>query len=142
MSLETGTVVEGVVTGVTDFGAFVKLPGGETGLVHISEVADEYVKDIRSFVAEQDTVTVKVLGLNKKGKYDLSIKQASGGSGESGDKPRPRQQRRPEPQAEPENSDGFEEKLKKWRRESEERLLDVRRNTENKRGGGGRHRNK
>ncbi|MDW7674009.1 MAG: S1 RNA-binding domain-containing protein, partial [Bacillota bacterium] len=52
MSIAIGSIVEGVVTGITNFGAFVQLPGGVTGLVHISEVADAYVKDVNDYLKE------------------------------------------------------------------------------------------
>lgn len=131
MAVEVGSVVEGTVTGVTKFGAFVRLPDGQTGLVHISEIADEYVSDIRTFVAENQAVQVRVLSLNDKGKYDLSIKQVTSGS--------PTPPRKPKPRRGPSEKEpaGFEDMLSKWKRESEERLLDVKRNTEAKRGGRG-----
>ncbi|HLO02396.1 MAG TPA: S1 RNA-binding domain-containing protein, partial [Symbiobacteriaceae bacterium] len=71
-----GSVVEGTVIGIAPFGAFVLLPDGKTGLVHISEVASAYVRDVREYVQEQATVRVKILGLDAKGKLALSIKQA------------------------------------------------------------------
>ncbi|MHB1842813.1 MAG: S1 RNA-binding domain-containing protein, partial [Sulfobacillus sp.] len=58
--IEVGQIVEGVVTGITHFGAFVLLPGGKTGLVHISEIADSYVRDVHEFLKENDPVKVKV----------------------------------------------------------------------------------
>ena len=76
MAIEVGTIVEGVVTGITNFGAFITLPGGVTGLVHISEVADAYVKDVKDYLKEQDQVQVKVINVDAKGKIGLSIKQA------------------------------------------------------------------
>ena len=75
MSIEVGNVVEGVVTGITNFGAFVELPEGKTGLIHISEVADVYVKDVHDFLSERDKVKVKVLSVDERGKIGLSIKQ-------------------------------------------------------------------
>ena len=71
MSIEVGSVVEGVVTGITNFGAFIELPEGKTGLVHISEVADVYVKDVHDFLSEQDKVKVKVLSIDEKGKIEI-----------------------------------------------------------------------
>ena len=65
MSIEVGSVVEGVVSGITNFGAFIELPEGKTGLVHISEVADVYVKDVHDFLAEKDKVKVKVLTIDE-----------------------------------------------------------------------------
>ena len=68
MSIEVGNILEGVVTGITKFGAFVELPGGKVGLVHISEVADVYVKDVNDFLKEKDKVKVKVLSVDDHGK--------------------------------------------------------------------------
>lgn len=76
MSIEVGSKLEGKVTGITHFGAFIELPGGITGLVHISEVADNYVKDVNEFLKISDIVTVKVINVEKDGKIGLSIKQA------------------------------------------------------------------
>ncbi|MGE5561114.1 MAG: S1 RNA-binding domain-containing protein [Chloroflexota bacterium] len=118
MPLEVGAVVEGVVTGITHFGAFIELPGGKTGLVHISEVADAYVKDIHDYLKEQDHVKVKVLSLDTNGRIGLSIRQAN-----------PRVRRQTQAQ--------FEDKLARFIRDSEERNADVRRNQDSKRGGRG-----
>src|ERR671928_1642583 len=76
MSVEVGSKVQGKVTGITKFGAFVELPGGSTGLVHISEVADNYVKDINDHLKVGDQVEVKVINVEKDGKIGLSIKKA------------------------------------------------------------------
>ena len=62
---------------MTNFGAFVMLPDGRTGLVHISEIADEYVKDINDYVKKNDTVKVKILSMDDSGRIGLSIKQAN-----------------------------------------------------------------
>ena len=71
----SGEEVLGKVTGITSFGAFVKLPDGTEGLVHISEIAHTYVTSVEQFLKLGQDVVVKVLGKNQKGKYDLSIKQ-------------------------------------------------------------------
>ncbi|CFX10618.1 Nucleic acid-binding, OB-fold [Syntrophomonas zehnderi OL-4] len=71
-----GDIIEGKVQGITTFGAFIELPGGLVGLVHISEIADTYVKDVKDFIKEGDAVSVKVLSIDGK-KIGLSIKQAS-----------------------------------------------------------------
>ncbi len=71
-----GDIIEGTVQGITKFGAFVELPGGTVGLVHISEIADTYVRDVKDFIKEGDKVTVKVLNVAGK-KVGLSIKQAA-----------------------------------------------------------------
>lgn len=132
--VEVGRVFEGTVTGITHFGAFVALPNGKTGLVHISEVADTYVRDIKDFVHENDTVKVKVLSMDDKGKIALSIRQAM-----------------PKPQtpaySNNNNNRGrrggshgpatFEDKLARFMKDSEDRLGDLRRHTEGRRGGRG-----
>ena len=74
MSIEVGKL-QGKVTGITNFGAFVESPEGLTGLVHISEVADNYVKDINDHLKVGDQVEVKVINVEKDGKIGLSIKK-------------------------------------------------------------------
>lgn len=123
MSIEVGSILEGVVTGITNFGAFVELPGGQTGLVHISEVADAYVKDVKDYLKDKDVVKVKVINIDDKGKIGLSIKQANPSS-------RSRHER-VVPQV------SFEDRLSKFMKESDERQLDLKRSTESKRGGRG-----
>lgn len=119
MPVQAGEILEGKVTGITNFGAFIELPGGVTGLVHISEIAEEYVKDIHDFFKVSDRVKVKVISVDPRGKIGLSIKQAL-------EKPRRRK---------PEIS--FEEKINRFMKDSDERLQSLRRNTESKRGGRG-----
>ncbi len=139
MSLAVGDIVEGTVTGITNFGAFVELPTGQTGLVHISEVADSYVNDINEHIKRTDKVKVKVLSLDPTGKrIGLSIRQAVEGASPTRSFSGPRggggggggRGRRPLPGS-------FEDKLKRFMKDSEERLGDLRRNTEGKRGGRG-----
>jgi len=122
MSIAVGGIIEGVVTGITSFGAFVQLPGGAVGLVHISEVADSYVKDVKDFLKENDRVKVKVINIDEKGKIGLSIKQAN---------PRPSYRERQRPNV------SFEDRLAKFMKDSDERLQDLRRSTDAKRGGRG-----
>jgi S1 RNA binding domain protein len=76
MLFEVGTVLDGRVTGITKFGAFVALPGGKSGMVHISEVANAYVSDIHDHLSEGQNVKVKVINLTPEGKINLSIKKA------------------------------------------------------------------
>ena len=116
---EVGAVVEATVEKVMDYGAFVRLESGETGMVHISEIDKNYVKDIRDHVRENDKVTVKVIGQKEDGKIDLSIKSLQD--------PAPRIDRRAGRDPE------FEQKLKRFMRQSEERLVDFKRSVENKR---------
>ena len=128
MALEVGAIVEGVVTGVTNFGAFVTLPDGSTGLVHISEIADEYVKDINDYVKRNDRVRVKVLSVDPPGKIGLSIKQAN----PDYHKRSVVESRRPK--------SNFEEKVARFMKESEERQADLKKNVDAKRGGRGSRR--
>lgn len=79
MEAEVGSVVEGKVTGITSFGVFVQFEENTTGMVHISEVADTYVKDIKDFVKVGDAVKVKILAVTPEGKISLSMKQAEEG---------------------------------------------------------------
>lgn len=120
MPVQQGEIIEGKVTGITSFGAFVELPDGKTGLVHISEIAEEYVKDINDFLKVNDMVKVKIISVDPKGKIGLSIKQTI--------------ERRRKP-ARPQVS--FEDKLTRFLKDSDERLQSLRRNTESKRGGRG-----
>ena len=76
MQLEVGQIVEGKITGITKFGAFVSLSDGKSGLVHISEVANTYVSDVSSHVSEGESVNVKIIGISPDGKINLSIKKA------------------------------------------------------------------
>lgn len=76
MAIEVGNILEGKVTGITDFGAFVDLPDGKSGMVHISEVAPTYVNKISDHLTEGQAVKVKVLSIGDNGKISLSIKKA------------------------------------------------------------------
>lgn len=152
MSIEVGSVVEGVVTGITNFGAFIELPEGKTGLVHISEVADEYVKDVHDFLSEQDKIKVKVLSIDERGKIGLSIKQLQEKKPEEsgaavGSSPRPARAPRMDRGPRDFKKGGrfgergsFEDKLSKFMKDSDERMADLRRKTDSKRGGRGSRR--
>ncbi|MBE7018056.1 MAG: S1 RNA-binding domain-containing protein [Ruminococcaceae bacterium] len=74
--LEVGLILDGKVTGITKFGAFVALPGGKSGLVHISEVANAYVSDINEHLTNGQEVKVKIVAISPDGKINLSIKKA------------------------------------------------------------------
>lgn len=76
MELAVGSVLEGKVTGITKFGAFVSLPDGKSGMVHISEVANSYVNDIKDFLSDGQQVKVKIINIDKEGRINLSIKKA------------------------------------------------------------------
>ena len=77
MSIEVGTILPGKVTGITNFGAFVDLGNRKTGLVHISEVSNSYIKDIKDVLTVGDEVQVKVMEIAGDGKVSLSIRRAS-----------------------------------------------------------------
>tara|TARA_B100000427_G_scaffold139153_1_gene115718 strand:+ start:9191 stop:9625 length:435 start_codon:yes stop_codon:yes gene_type:complete len=123
-----GQTVEGSVTNITNFGAFVSIEGREEGLVHISEIANEFITDISEFVSVGDKVKVKVLARNQKKKLELSIKQADGVAAT----PPPRKVEKKEP-GKHKNFD-FEDKLSSFLKRSEERQIDIRRNLKNKQG--------
>jgi len=124
MAIEKNSVVEGTVSGITKFGAFINLPESAVGMVHISEVADVYVTDINQHLKVGDIVKVRVLGLNPKGKYDLSIKQVEKLKTE---RIKVKEGRGP--------YDPFEDKMTKFLKQSEEKLLDVKRNIQYKQEG-------
>ena len=148
MAIEVGSVVEGVVTGITNFGAFVELPEGKTGLIHISEVADVYVNDVHDFLRERDQVKVKVLTVDDRGKIGLSIKAlqdkpaapASPAAASPARPPRPPRDMRRTAAARQMGSPSFEDKLSRFLKDSDERLTDLRRKTDSKRGGRGSRR--
>ncbi|HLR15978.1 MAG TPA: S1 domain-containing RNA-binding protein [Bacillota bacterium] len=124
MSIEVGSKVKGKVTGITNFGAFVELSENKTGLVHISEVADSYVKDINDFLTVGDEIEVKIINVEKDGKIGLSIKKAK-------DKPaRPQRSSR-------ERAESFEMKMNNFLKDSEDRLASLKKHTESRRGGRG-----
>lgn len=146
MSLEVGAIVEGVVTGITNFGAFVDLSENKVGLVHISEVSGVYVKDVRDFLKEGDKVKVKILTIDGRGKIGLSIKQAQPVEARvqpeaSKSAPAPRIQQRPQQRPVSRQSAllpaTFEDKVSRFLKDSDDRLTDLKRNTESKRGGRG-----
>lgn len=110
MQLDPGAVVEGRVTRVTDFGAFIQFENGETGLVHISQIAHSFVRNIHDHVREGENVEVKVLGRDERGRLDLSIKELLE---EPEEIPRPRAIGRQSPQ--------FEAKLRSFMRDAKER---------------------
>lgn len=77
MEITVGAILEGTIKSITKFGAFVALPGGRSGLCHISEIAHSYVSDVREFLTEGQEVKVKVVGIDDAGRINLSIKKAT-----------------------------------------------------------------
>jgi len=146
MSIDIGSTVEGTVVKLADYGAIIRLQGGKTGLIHISEIADTFVRDVKDYFKEQDRVRVKVLSVNNKGRYELSTKQVEQPVIESTP---PRERHKPTERVPevinlgPEESktrgtmsfhSTFEERLTQFMRDSQDRLLDLKRNMEAKRG--------
>ncbi len=138
MPIETGSIVEGKVTGIANFGAFVELPEGAVGLVHISQISEKYVKDVNEVLKVGDAVKVEVLGLNNKGKYDLSIKQANKTQFSSSMPllmaPRERGRGRSREPAHPPGS--FEDKITQFLKQSEEKQTDLKKHLQEKQNGG------
>lgn len=130
MTLQVGSILEGTVVNITNFGAFVDVEG-KTGLVHISEISNTYVKNIRDYVKENDKVKVKVIGVDEKGKISLSMKQAN---------PAKRSHRPIEvdwgANKNKESSLSFEDMMSKYLKESEERIQDLKKSQDSKRSGG------
>lgn len=140
MSIEVGSKVQGKVTGITNFGAFVELPDGKTGLVHISEVADNYVKDINEHLKVGDEVEVKVMNVEADGKIGLSIRKAKP-QPERPERPqRPRRDNRSNERNDRQTKENFEQKMARFLKDSDERLSTLKRATESKRGGRGARR--
>ena len=122
--IEVGSVLEGRVTGITRFGAFIDIGEGRTGLVHISEIADAFVHDVNDYLKQNDVVRVKVIAV-ESGRVGLSIKQAD---------PNYLAQRARRDRA---YQQSFEDKLTKFLKDSDERHQDLKRNQDSKRGGRG-----
>lgn len=138
MSLEKGSIVEGKVTGVMPFGAFVSLPDNKSGLVHISEITKEYVKDINDYIKQGDEVKVKVLDVDKNGKINLSIRQA-----QVAEKKKNREKAtgpvRPADidwSLKDDEELSFEDKLSRFKKDADEKMLALKRSNESKRSGG------
>ena len=144
MELAVGNIVEGKVTGITKFGAFVELPGGKTGMVHISEVAPTHVNEIRDHVTENQVVKVKILNITEEGKISLSMKRAV-------DRPAPAPRRSapvPHRLDRPDQYDwnskkknenmSFEDMLSKFKQTSDDKMSDLKKYTEGRRGSGRR----
>lgn len=136
MELEVGSIVEGKVTGITNFGAFIELPEGKTGLVHISEVAREYVNDIREHLKQNQTVKVKVLSIENGGKISLSIKRVLE---EEAKQSRKRFVGKPIEVDWSQNRNtqdlSFEDKMLRFKQDSDEKMQAMKRNSEGRRSG-------
>ena len=155
MAYDVGTITEGTVVEIARFGAFIKLIGGKTGLVHISEISDKFVQEVADYVSIGSRVIVKIISIDDKKRIQLSMKAVAREDVETYDKEqqqrqderKQRQQERPAAAPEPRSfsddsrggfsarpEDTFEKKLRGFMRQSEDRLVDVKRNLESKRG--------
>ena len=159
MEFGVGSILEGKVTGITKFGAFVALPEGRSGLVHISEIAYSYVNEVSDHLQEGQQVKVKVIGIDDNNRINLSIKKVTEPparpAGAQGGRPRqqggfaprqgggaPRQQGGyvPRPAA-PKEPQDFEDRLKQFMQSSDSKLSELRyieKKGGNRRGGGRR----
>ena len=142
MQLEVGAILEGKVTGITKFGVFVELPDKVTGMVHISEVAATFVKEIRDFVTEGQTVKVKVLSIGEDGKVSLSIKKAQAPAPRQSAPRRPAFNGRPGDfewqSSAPRGGESFEDMMSRFKATSDEKISDLKRSMDSKHGGFGR----
>lgn len=140
MQIEVGAIIEGKVTGLTNFGAFVTLEGNTTGMVHISEVSNTYVKDIKEHLSEGQQVKVKVLTIGSDGKISLSIKQANPtvqqSAPSSQHKPRNNNSKPNVWQGQPQQSSGepasFEDMMAKFKQVSDDKFSDLRRSNDSR----------
>ena len=133
MSIEVGNKLKGKTTGIKKFGAFVELPEGKSGLVHISEVADNYVENVEDHLSVGDEVEVKVLSIADDGKISLSIKKAK-------DRPRKPRHSKANHGKPVQKTEDFEKKLSNFLKDSEDKLTSIKRQTESRRGGKGSRR--
>lgn len=135
MELGVGSIVEGKVSSIKNFGAFVSLPEGKSGLVHISEISYAYVNDVRDVLSEGDAVKVKVIGIDDSGRINLSIKKTE----PPPQRPRSNNRREHSPSpAQSKEPPSFEDRLKQFMTASDSKLSDLRRseNRSSRRGSG------
>lgn len=152
--LEIGKIYNGKVKGITQYGAFVDIDGGGSGMVHISEIANTYVSEIRDHLTENQEVKVKVIGINEAGKVSLSIKKAmengdtapqkqqkrNGGEKNDRNDRSERRDNRPKPNVwepkkpTPPSEMTFEDMMSRFKQTSEERMCDLKRSTDRKNG--------
>ena len=135
MQLTVGQIVEGKITGITNFGVFIDLGDGKSGLVHISEVARSYVSDIKEFVKIGDVVKAKILNIGDDGKISLSIKKAL--EAENPPREREKREKRPVNNYKPDGSytwtpkkqepASFEEMMSRFKQTSDEKFSDLKR---------------
>lgn len=156
MQLSVGTVVEGKVSKIMNFGAFIDIDGGGSGMVHISEITNSYVKDINDHLKVGDSVKAKVVSINENNKIALSIKalqpaepKPEGNRGQfhkKNDAPAHKNNRSgnntyvytPKPSAPPSTGDSFEDMLSRFKKASDDRMSDLSRVIDTRRGSNNR----
>lgn len=116
-----GDLVEIEVTGITDFGAFVRLPNKRSGLIHISQISDSFVKDINEYIKVGDKVKARILDISPDGKIQLSLKKE-------------KETFTSFPKGKTFKNSSFEEKMKKFLKQSQQRQADLKHNIETKQG--------
>lgn len=140
MEFGVGSILDGKVTGITKFGAFVALPEGRSGLVHISEIAYTYVNEVSDYLKEGQEVKVKVIGIDQANRINLSIKKVSdppprpaGGQGgrpaRTGGAPRSGGASRSggfAPRPAPKEPTDFEDRLRQFMQASDSKLSELR----------------
>ena len=131
MALEVDGIYNGKIVKIMPFGAFVRLDSGESGLVHISEIAGEYVEDINKYLKNGQSVKVYVSAIEPGGKISLSIRRAN----EELNKTKPKQPAQFDWSHSEDEGLSFEDKMNKFKKASDEKLHDIKRNVESKRGG-------
>ena len=140
MQIEVGAILEGKVTSITKFGAFVELPENKTGMVHISEVSTGFVKEITDYLQENQIVKVKVIEIDQNGRFNLSIKRLLDQPQQSSRRAPARRGNvgwQPKQVVQPVT---FEEMMSKFKADSDDKMSSLRRSVESKRGSGGRRR--
>lgn len=149
MAVEKSAILKGKVTGITKFGAFVALETGDSGMVHISEISNSYISEIKDHLTIGQEVTVKVINIDEKGRINLSMKQVAPAPAPQRPPRQPRFFSQPRPQQnnsrpsfktsssqEEKGKDSFEDMLSRFKQESDSRLADIKASTEGKRSGG------
>ncbi len=140
MQVEIGKIYIGKVKGIAQYGAFIDIDGGGTGMVHISEIANTFVNEIRDHLTEGQEVKVKVIGINEQGKVSLSIKKAVDENELSAEKKKftPNKERKSRPvvwepkKTVPQSEMTFEDMISHFKQSSEEKMSDLKRSTDRK----------
>jgi len=143
MSTEVGSVVEGKITSITKFGAFVALPDSKSGMIHISEVSDSFVKDINDYIKIGETVKVKVCSVDERGRIALSLKQVAIEDDRTKTESRKKESNVPDKIVPPpidatvKESTDFEDMMSRFMKTSNEKISDLKKTMDSKRGSQG-----